>query len=79
MTLDQLRAEIRHWGTLPEPELLRRLIELTELSAEARQQIVQAAAALVIRVRGNAGKGLLEPFLAEYGLDTKEGLAKCWG
>ncbi len=45
------------------------------LDAAARQQIEQDATQLVERIRASRQSGLMETFLAEYGLSTKEGIA----
>ena len=51
------------------------LIELANLSAQDRKVIVAKAATLVNRIRHEAAPGLMEVFLAEYGLSTDEGVA----
>ena len=64
------------WMTLaPEGPLLASLLAEADLSATARQSIVQAGADLVARIRKELHPGLMEVFLAEYGLSTDEGLA----
>ncbi|MEM9146566.1 MAG: bifunctional proline dehydrogenase/L-glutamate gamma-semialdehyde dehydrogenase PutA [Pseudomonadota bacterium] len=45
------------------------------LSAAQRARIVERGADLVRAVRASSGPGMLESFLAEYGLSTKEGVA----
>ena len=52
-----------------------RLIEEAGLDEGARRQISERAARYVRAVRGAADPGLMESFLAEYGLSTKEGVA----
>ena len=59
----------------PETPLVQSLIAEAALSPDARAQIVTAAASLVARIRGQAKPGLMEVFLAEYGLSTQEGVA----
>ncbi|MEO8243150.1 MAG: bifunctional proline dehydrogenase/L-glutamate gamma-semialdehyde dehydrogenase PutA [bacterium] len=58
-----------------EAELLRDLLAQANLDAEARARIVAAGADLVRRIRASAKPGLMEVFLAEYGLSTEEGIA----
>ncbi len=58
-----------------EATLMRRLIAETKLDAAARTRITAAGADLVGRIRGSARPGLMEVFLAEYGLSTDEGIA----
>jgi len=69
-----LRAEIDaaiHDG----PARLPGLIETAALSPEVRARIGTAAEALVVKLRREAKPGLMETFLAEYGLSTDEGVA----
>ncbi len=58
-----------------EAELLRDLEALAALDPEARAAIVARAAVLVGRIRKHARPGLMDVFLAEYGLSTDEGVA----
>ena len=58
-----------------ETEALRALSETAALDADARARIRERAAGLVERIRGEARPGLMEVFLAEYGLSTDEGVA----
>ena len=47
----------------------------TAFPVETRQRISAHAAELVRKIRGHARPGLMEVFLAEYGLSTDEGIA----
>ncbi len=58
-----------------EGQLLDRLTAQADLSAEARAAITARAADLVRRIRAEARPSLMEHFLAEYGLSTREGVA----
>ena len=58
-----------------EAETLARLAEIAALSPEDRARICARAAQLVRDIRGRADTGLMEVFLAEYGLSTDEGIA----
>lgn len=58
-----------------EGALVARLIAEAGLDAEARARITAAGADLVARIRGSVKPGLMEVFLAEYGLSTEEGVA----
>ncbi|MBV6659078.1 MAG: bifunctional proline dehydrogenase/L-glutamate gamma-semialdehyde dehydrogenase PutA [Devosiaceae bacterium] len=58
-----------------EASLLADLVATANLSPEARDTISRRAAELVTRIRGSAQPGLMEAFLAEYGLSTDEGVA----
>ncbi|PZO64255.1 MAG: bifunctional proline dehydrogenase/L-glutamate gamma-semialdehyde dehydrogenase [Paracoccus denitrificans] len=58
-----------------ETPLLRDLIAEADLSPADRARISAAGADLVRRIREQLHPGLMEVFLAEYGLSTDEGLA----
>ncbi len=58
-----------------EHSLLAALTATANLSADERADIAKSAADLVRQVRGAAQPGLMEAFLAEYGLSTQEGIA----
>ena len=70
-----LRATI-DTGTYAEPDaVLAALIETANLSEQDRKDITAMAAGLVHDIRGTTSPGLMEVFLAEYGLSTDEGVA----
>ncbi|MBZ4690396.1 MAG: bifunctional proline dehydrogenase/L-glutamate gamma-semialdehyde dehydrogenase [Cereibacter sp.] len=58
-----------------EAQLVARLIDEAGLDAAARARITAAGADLVRRIRSGAKPGLMEVFLAQYGLSTEEGIA----
>ncbi len=58
-----------------EAGLVERLIAEAGLDAAARSRITAAGADLVARIRASVKPGLMEVFLAEYGLSTEEGIA----
>ncbi|MDZ7574705.1 MAG: bifunctional proline dehydrogenase/L-glutamate gamma-semialdehyde dehydrogenase PutA [Pseudotabrizicola sp.] len=58
-----------------EAALVQSLIAEAALPAEARVAISAQGADLVSRIRKSAKPGLMEVFLAEYGLSTDEGIA----
>ncbi len=58
-----------------EAPLVARLIAEADLPAGARAAIVASGADYVARIRASAKPGLMEVFLAEYGLSTDEGIA----
>ncbi len=63
-------------GTLaPEAPLVSRLIAEAGLAPGARARIAAEGAALVRQIRADVRPGLMEVFLAEYGLSTEEGIA----
>src|SRR4051794_6443028 len=73
--LENLRAEIRAHTLADEAQSLRRLVGLAGLSAEQRAAISARAIELVRTVREQSDIGMLEVFLSEYGLSTREGVA----
>ncbi len=58
-----------------EAALLAQLITEAGLDQPARARIVAAGADLVAQIRSSVKPGLMEVFLAEYGLSTDEGIA----
>ena len=58
-----------------EQGLLESLVLSANISMAQREAIVTEAADLVAEIRSSARPGLMEVFLAEYGLSTKEGVA----
>ena len=54
---------------------LTKLIARAGLSDEDRLKITASATDLVVRIRDGGRPGLMEVFLAEYGLSTEEGIA----
>jgi RHH-type proline utilization regulon transcriptional repressor/proline dehydrogenase/delta 1-pyrroline-5-carboxylate dehydrogenase len=58
-----------------EDEVLERLIAGAALSEADRARICARGADLVRAIRGQSSPGLMEVFLAEYGLSTDEGIA----
>jgi RHH-type transcriptional regulator, proline utilization regulon repressor / proline dehydrogenase / delta 1-pyrroline-5-carboxylate dehydrogenase len=65
----------RNGSLADEATLVRQLIAEAGLDAPARAKITTAGADLVTRIRASARPGLMEVFLAEYGLSTDEGIA----
>ncbi|WP_299848544.1 bifunctional proline dehydrogenase/L-glutamate gamma-semialdehyde dehydrogenase PutA [uncultured Roseovarius sp.] len=70
-----IRRTIDHATYASEAETLARLTEEAGLSAEDRASICARGAQLVRDIRGQSSPGLMEVFLAEYGLSTDEGVA----
>ena len=58
-----------------EAALIETLIAGAALDTATRQKITDTGADLVNRIRASAKPGLMEVFLAEYGLSTEEGVA----
>ena len=59
----------------PEAALIEALIAQAGLSEPARAQITARAAELVRKIRMSANPSLMEHFLSQYGLSTREGVA----
>ena len=59
----------------PEQDVLGILVANADLSKEVRKKISLKAADLVRRIRSDKSPTLMEHFLAEYGLSTREGVA----
>ena len=70
-----LPAHIDDATYAPADKTLERLIALANLSQQDRKNISAQAAALIRRIRAHSDPGLMEVFLAEYGLSTDEGIA----
>ena len=70
-----LPAGITHGMRRSEIPALQRLVDIANLDATARRRIVEDGAELVREIRSSARPGLMEVFLAEYGLSTDEGIA----
>jgi RHH-type proline utilization regulon transcriptional repressor/proline dehydrogenase/delta 1-pyrroline-5-carboxylate dehydrogenase len=73
--LQSHRIALRQQLHADEAKLVPALIGATGLSAEDRQAVAAKAVELVEAVRSGTRLGLMESFLAEYGLDSEEGLA----
>ncbi len=70
-----LRFRIDAEAYADEDAVLARLIDQAALSPADRTAICAEAAALVRDIRASTAPGLMEVFLAEYGLSTDEGVA----
>ena len=72
-------APLRDWISklhlAPEETVLSELLRQASLGDALRQKISADAAAMVEGIRADANPGLMEVFLAEYGLSTDEGIA----
>lgn len=74
-TLAERRKAVRNYYLADEYEVIHELIAEAGLTDEERRAISVRAADLVRDVRANARSTIMEKFLAEYGLTTKEGVA----
>ena len=75
MTLSPLRTAIRADHLAPEADLLPRLRAEANLSDASLAAMATRGAAIVQRIRSEGASGLMEVFMAEYGLSTDEGIA----
>lgn len=73
--LKALREEIQKLHRADENEIISALKAEADLSDQVRAKIAQEAAKLVTAIRTDEAPGLMEVFLAEYGLSTEEGVA----
>lgn len=69
------RSRLREALVVDEGETLRDLLAAQPLDEELCRRVEARAAALVRSIRGEAAPGMMEVFLAEYGLSTDEGVA----
>ena len=74
-SLDALRKKIRSNNLKNEALAIQDLCDVAKLDHASRQSITERGAKLVAHVRSGVKPSLMEAFLAEYGLSTKEGLA----
>jgi len=72
---DQLRQKIRRYNLEDESVVIRELIDNAALTDLQRTAISNMAAELVSKVRASGKPSMMENFLAEYGLTTREGVA----
>jgi RHH-type proline utilization regulon transcriptional repressor/proline dehydrogenase/delta 1-pyrroline-5-carboxylate dehydrogenase len=75
LSSDELRARIRSYYLAPEARVVAELIETADLSATERRAISDRAAELITKLRRSSTPSMMENFLAEYGLSTREGVA----
>lgn len=71
----KIREQIQAHYLADEDQSVRNLIANADLSDQTRQAIAGEAADLIRQVRSDAEPSMMEKFLAEYGLSTKEGIA----
>ncbi|MDN6319366.1 MAG: bifunctional proline dehydrogenase/L-glutamate gamma-semialdehyde dehydrogenase PutA [Marinobacter sp.] len=73
--LAESRQAVRDYYLADEYKVIHEMIADAQLSEAEREAISARAADLVRSVRDNAKSTIMEKFLAEYGLTTKEGVA----
>ncbi|MEJ8561568.1 bifunctional proline dehydrogenase/L-glutamate gamma-semialdehyde dehydrogenase PutA [Yoonia sp. GPGPB17] len=70
-----LRHQIDQFMYMDEADAVDALVVSTKLTEADRARILHSAASLVTQIRNSSDPGLMEVFLAEYGLSTDEGIA----
>ncbi|WFE89892.1 bifunctional proline dehydrogenase/L-glutamate gamma-semialdehyde dehydrogenase PutA [Roseibium porphyridii] len=73
--LSTLRRHIRDLHLAEEQEVLSKLVSKDGLSHDETIRVSEQAAGLVQKIRDTASPGLMDVFLAEYGLSTDEGVS----
>lgn len=73
--LHATRTKIRAYHLRDEKLVAAELVRLADLSQARRAEISKNAVALINGIRNDATPGLMDVFLAEYGLSTDEGVA----
>lgn len=73
--LNELRHRIQLAHRAEERDIVAGLTEEAAISETVRSEIATEAAKLVSSIRKDEAPGLMEVFLAEYGLSTEEGVA----
>lgn len=72
---NKLRQALRRAYLENEADALARLRGLIPLTVDQRKEVSDHAANLITQVRSHRSPGVMQSFLAEYGLSTKEGVA----
>jgi len=70
----QLRQAVRLRYLQSEPEIVRQLLNEVNLTPRERHMLSEQAAQIVIALRTQNNPTIMESFLSEYGLSTKEGV-----
>ena len=73
--LSEIRAAMRVAILEDESSAVRDRVDATGLTPDDRASIVARAINLVRTTRARAGSSIMQGFLAEYGLSTREGVA----
>ncbi|HPQ97058.1 MAG TPA: bifunctional proline dehydrogenase/L-glutamate gamma-semialdehyde dehydrogenase, partial [Thiolinea sp.] len=74
-TLTALRQQIRTTVLGDEAAIIQQLLDNIQTGGSQREAIVEQASDWVKAIRADNDPGLMESFLAEYGLSTQEGVA----
>ena len=74
-SLNKLRKTLRSHNLLPDATVLKILRQNADIVDETRAKTHNRAVDIVTQIRAAGNLGLMEVFLAEYGLSTDEGVA----
>ncbi len=75
LSTDKLRQRVRDYYLADEGQVIRELVDDSKISIAERLAISARAAELINKVRRSGSPGIMENFLAEYGLTSREGVA----
>jgi RHH-type proline utilization regulon transcriptional repressor/proline dehydrogenase/delta 1-pyrroline-5-carboxylate dehydrogenase len=75
LSTEKKRESIRQYYLVEEAGLIGELVTNADFPVALRRQISHKAAALIEKVRQSSSPSMMENFLAEYGLSTREGVA----
>lgn len=75
MSLSELRQQISRRRFHAEDDIIHQFLADSELDIATRQRSLDYASEMVGMIRADSQPGLMEQFLAEYGLSTNEGIA----
>ena len=75
ISADKLRRKIRENYLASDDEIITDLVAEAGFTAPERKAISEMAADLITKVRADSSPSMMENFLAEYGLSTREGVA----
>ena len=73
--LDKIRKKIRQHHLIDESILVPELIDMISLNNTEKKEIMICASELVDALRLDKNPGIMEVFLAEYGLSNDEGIS----
>ena len=73
--LSNIRESLREATLGDEAVIVKQMLEHLDVDEALRQSTVDMAASWVREMRASGDPGLMESFLAEYGLSTQEGVA----
>ena len=74
-TLSDIRDSLRSSTLGDEAVVVKNMLDNINIDPELSQSTVDLAASWVREMRASGDPGLMESFLAEYGLSTQEGVA----